>query len=224
MDTMREMLRVTLEQQGDHLSTIVTKQLRKFDEQAATIIREDADKPQKRNPEDEMRQEVNIFKGAVVAARADVLKGIAWETSKAQAAYEKNRDRKPELELAQIRRAESRAKGLGDEQIKELATDYANDDTATISTPELNEIRARLRSAGDDIELELLNEAAESRHAERPWIAGNEALTELVAYGADLATLKNDEMRIKDPNGSQAFAEPASNLIDYTGILASVPG
>ena len=224
MDTLREMLRVELEQAPDHLSKIVTAQLRKFDQRAATIRAEDVDKIQKRNPQDALGEEVSIFRGAVAAARADVIKGIAWETDKARAAYEKNRDRKPELELAQLRRSENKFKGLGDEEITAMATDYVNDNTATISTPDLNEVRARLRSSGADIELALLNEAAEARHAERPWIAGNAALAELVAYGADLATLKGDEMRIKDPNGSQAFAEPASNLIDYTGSLASVPG
>lgn len=221
MTSTQATLRVDLELQTDHLSKIVTAQLHKFDAQAAAIRAEDADKKAKRHPPDVMAEEVGIFKNAVAKSRTDILNGIAFETDKAKAEFELQRDRKPEIELVAIRRAESWAKGQSDEQIKETATNYVNDDAATISVPELNEARARLRSSGADMELELMNDAAESRFAEKPWIANSEDLRELTAYGADLRALKNDEVMILDKNSNAKFAQSAADLIDWNNELSA---
>lgn len=222
-EAFHEVARVLLEQAPDHLNKIIAAELNKIDTEAAAIRAEDADKPpsEKRRPENELSDRVSRFKSSVAMARAETIAAVDAEIERARVDWQKNRDRRPDRELAEIRRAENKFKGMTDEQTRELAINYANGET-TLTVPELNELRARLRSAEALAELDGVNDTAAATNAEKPWITSSKDIAELAEYAAKLSTLKGDQVLFRDPNSPTDVVVSASELVDYTGVLESV--
>jgi hypothetical protein len=223
MNTANQVSRVMIEQDSTHLNKIVVAQIAKFESQAAIMRGEDAaaGRRDKRDPATELRPQVDLFKAAVATARSETIAGVKWETDQARLAWEKDRDRHADRELAEIRRAENKFRGLSDDDARALAMDYINNDDAALAPPEINELRARLRSLDAMPELDTVNEAVTARNGDSPWISNNPELTELVAYADDLSTLTRDEVAFTDPNSTQGIIARASELIDYDGELAA---
>ena len=136
----------------------------------------------------------------------------------ARAEWEKARDKKPDAELARIRRAENRFRGMADADVTALALDYGDGQT-TLSIAELNEARSRLRQIGDGAELEVLNDTAKARRDDSPWISQDEELSKLADYSDTLSGFKADEILVESEEyGQDRFN--LDNLLDLNGELA----
>ena len=168
------------------------------------------------NPELELRPKVEQLKAAIEVGRFQTIEQIRTIHTEARSEWEKARDKKPDAELARIRRAENRFKGMGDDDVAALAESYTGGE-ADLSIVELNEIRGRLRSNG--AELDVLNLAVKERRGDSPWISKDEEMTKLADYGDTLSGFKSDEILVQSEEyGADRFR--LDDLIDYEGELA----
>lgn len=169
------------------------------------------------DPQTELSKNVDTLRSAVERGRADTISALDGEMADFRAEWEKDRDRHPERELAQIRRAENQIRGMGDDEAGELAIQFSGLE-ADFDLPQLNELRSRLRIAGKDAELLMLNDGARARRSDSPWLQPEEA-SKLADYRGSLASLSGGEVAHESEAGS--FIVDVSNLVDFSGELDS---
>ncbi|MAG13618.1 MAG: hypothetical protein CMN78_03365 [Spirochaetales bacterium] len=168
------------------------------------------------SPALELKPQVDQLRTAIEVGRFETLQQIAAIQGEARSEWEQARDKKPNVELAQIRRASNRFRGMADADVTALALAYA-DGSTDLSAIELNEARARLRTNG--AELDVLNQVAKERRTDTPWISEDEELAKLADYGDTLSTFKADEILVESEEyGQDRFN--LDNLLDLNGELA----
>ena len=216
-------LRTLLDGDPRHLNQIISRALTDIDAKASKIrteneqLERDGHRPGP-SPQVQLRDDVERLQTAIERARLETINAIDSEIEKAREEWTRARDRSPDAELAAIRRAENRFKGISDDQARELARTYTDGGT-DLNMFELNEARARLQAQGPDGTpyLQGLNEAAAARHGDEPWKQAP-AISEMVDYRGALTQLKNDEVFVSTEEHGSAVLK-ASELIDYNGEL-----
>ena len=224
MKALDEILRVLYDAQGDNLSTQVSAAVKGIEAEAAAIraenaeaVKRDGKTAQQRVPQEELQPKVDLLKGAIGKAVSDTIAAIDGEIEELRSDHEAARDRHPERELAEIRRAENHVRGLTDDQIRALPRTLAESDVHADSY-QLNEVRARLRALGAIPELDTLNEVSALRHFEKPWLQTPEA-AEMAHYREQLQAVQGGQVLYRGgPEHGEAVIDVA-DIIDWTGEL-----
>ena len=222
---MDESLRILLEAQPDHLNKQILSGLQQIEADAERIRTEDEQTGRRRIVQDELRDKAETLRSAVAAARAQTIGVIDEQFDQARLEYEKARDKKPDLDVARLRRASNAVNAMSDEQVKNAAFQYGNGDLS-LDPYELNEIRARLRTIDEGAELKGFNDAVAIRRDDAPWVSQNAELAQLADYQDVLKQLKDDEIVLIDENAPANQPEQfsrirakASELIDFDNRL-----
>ena len=207
--------RVLFNESGDDLNRQIRAEIEKIETEALQIRKRGG------SPELELKPAVDRLRAAIDVGRVETLQEIGRIHAEARADWERIRDKKPEAELAAIRRAENRFKGMGDDDIRALALNYI-DGEADLSPIELNEARDRLRQSNILPELDGLNEAAKARRADTPWVSGDPEMSVLADYSETLAQLSGGEVLLSVEGEDRPYQEriDVENLIDFAGELA----
>ena len=209
-----ETFRVLFDSSKQNLNKQIAAKLLELDAEAAEL------RAEKRSPVDELKPKVDALKIAVESARARTVAALDGELEGIREKWEKDRDRHPERELAQIRRAENSFKGLNSAGVKDLAMAYINDQ-ADLSLYELNELRSRLRSAPDlQAEAMSLEDVIIERRGGAPWISDSPEVSELADYRDRLTELRGSQVLYDGDQGQAVFN--IDDLIDWNQELETV--
>lgn len=221
-----EAFRILLENQPDTLNKAVVSALQKIEGAAAAIRTEDEKNGRKRIVADELKPMSEKLPYAISEARRQTIAAIDSRLAAARDTWQRRRDRRPDADLLNLRRAENQVNGMSDAQIKDLVMTYS-DGELVLDTYEINAVRARLRSIDAD-QLDLFNELVKQRRGDAPWIGESDELAELADYRALISTLKDDELILVDEAAAEDPSVPAqfsrikvkaSDLVDYDDVL-----
>ena len=222
---MDDAFRELLEQQGDNLNRQVFNAIQQLEQAAAAIRAENERYGTKRSVHDELAEQTENLKYAIDQARQETIQAINLQIEDARGEYEKQRDRKPELDVARLRRASNTVNAMSDDQVKNATFQYSSGELS-LNPYEINEIRARLRTIDDGGGLEGFNDAVAIRRDDAPWVSQNAELAQLADYQDVLKQLKDDEIVLIDENAPANQPEQfsrirakASELVDYDNRL-----
>ncbi|MBT3202594.1 MAG: hypothetical protein HN350_22060 [Phycisphaerales bacterium] len=212
-------MRILLDEDTSNLNRQISQRLAGIDEAAAVMKKVDSRKEEGagRNVEVELGPEIAQLTADVDAARMATISAIDNDLETRRENWTAARDRNPTKEVAEIRRAENRIKGMDDKSVADLAGAYA-DDTAGLNVPELNEISARLRQANMGPENEILHLAIDQKHGHSPWIAGDPEAAGMANYRKVLSELRTGEVSV----GNDEFRPKIRELADLHGDLNKV--
>ena len=208
--------RVLFNESGDDLNRQIRAEIEKIETEALQIRKRGG------SPELELKPAVDRLRAAIDVGRVETLQEIGRIHAEARADWERIRDKKPEAELAAIRRAENRFKGMGADEIRALAVDYM--DGGELSHIELNELRARMRQIPDaGPELSVLNDAARARRDDSPWVSGDPEMMTLADYADTLGQLSGGEVLISVEGEDRPYQErvDVESIIDFHGERAN---
>lgn len=205
--------RVLFNQDGSDLNRQIRTEITRIETEARQV------RARGGNPAAELRPMVDQLKTAIEVGRFETIQQIAAIHGEARSEWETARDKRPDRELAQIRRAENRFKGMADDDVAALSLAFSQGET-DLSAIEINEARARLRSNG--AALDVLNQVAKERRTDMPWISQDAELSKLADYGDTLSGFTGDQILvdIADEGGERLRERyTLDDLIDFDGEL-----
>ena len=192
---------------NDPMNTLVRAEIGKLEAEAREL------KAQGKAPALELAEQVNDLRERIAKTRAQAIAMLQESQVETRKEWEKQRDKRPDLDLAQMRRAENRIKGITDQQALEMAIDYENGADLDLAT--VNELRARLRQSGEEsaaVHLETLNDVAIQRRADMPWLEDPEA-SAMADYAGALGQLQGGQIYYSGSEGQAVFE--IADLIDF---------
>jgi len=205
--------RILFESDGSNINKQARARIAEIESQAAKIRAEGG------NTVIDLAPQVKELSSAVSRATVETISALDGELAEIESAYKTQRDRHPERELVQIRRAENEIGAMADDGFANIVENYGSDESISLSVPAINVVRQRLRMANRDTELAGFNGLVTELNGDKPWLHSEEA-TKLSDYRGLLSKLKPGEILYQGSEGR--FPIPVGDLIDYGGDLDRV--
>ena len=199
--------RVLFESQTDNLSRIIGQELTRIDAEAADI------RARGGSPAGELTDRVDTFRAAIEQARKETVDLLREDLKATKVQWQKERDRRPDLDLAKIERAKNRVRALSKEEAEELSFRYSSD-AEELDHYELNELKAR--DLDPDVR-KALSVAITERHGNEPWISSDPEAMAIANHADNLDSLTGAQVLYQGDMGQAVF--DAGDLIDYSGEL-----
>jgi organic radical activating enzyme len=198
--------RVALEQQpGSSLNSQVLDHIQGLEKKARDIAARGGD------PRAELQDEITNLSDGVTRAHQRLAENHRQAVEEAKQSFERERDRKPEKEIAQIRRAENKIGAMDAEDVKKLAMQFM--DGGDLTDAEANVVAQRLQASGEDAHYASFKDAMAERHVNQPWLR-NPDVAEIAKAGERYAAVPPGKVVTEDDQ-----VVHVESLIDFEGEL-----
>lgn len=203
--------RVSLEKNpGSKINTDILSQIRAIESKAEVA------RSQGLNPKVETAADVQELTGKIAFSYMKLAEAYNVEIDNVRQQWEKQRDKNPNQELAQIRRAETMINAMSDKELSQLAMNYSAD-YADLNQAEVNILAGKLNQDPSlKTEFDLLKDAMREFHANEPWLSD----PDVKAMHEESERLQNLEPGavVVELDGARQAAH-IETLIDYDGEL-----
>ena len=204
--------RILFESSKTNLNVQIAREINRIDSLASDIR-----KAETGDVREDLKGEIAGLKRKISQATVMSIAALNEEIDGYRSKWTKDRDANPDRELAQLRRSESEVNGMSDTEVRKIGESFTQGAT-DMSTPELNAVRARLRSIDTDL-LGIVNETARTLHTDSPWLQSPESAN-AYHYKTELEQLKPGQVAIGTSDNSGSMSLDVETLIDYDGELS----